>query len=59
MRLFAGKKGYILSDHGLYPAYRDPKKHIICKGDLIPCHTEEDVFRVLNISYKHPSERSV
>jgi DNA polymerase lambda len=44
MRLYAGKKGFTLSDHGLFPVLRALKNQKVWKGDLIPCLTEEEVF---------------
>ena len=58
MRLFARKKGFSLSDHGLYPVAR-VKNEKIWSGNNIPCYTEEDVFNVLGLPYKKPSERDV
>lgn len=58
MRLFARKKGYTLSDHGLHPAFRF-KNQKIWEGENIPCYTEEDVFKVLGLDYKKPDERNV
>lgn len=59
MRLFAQKKGYSLSDHGLYPVLRAHRNEKVWKGDLIPCYTELEVFQKLNVPYKTPEERSV
>ena len=58
MRLFARKKGYTLSDHGLHPAFR-LRNQKIWEGENIPCFTEEDVFKVLGLDYRKPEERSV
>lgn len=58
MRLFAKKKGYILSDHGLHSAFIMKNKKV-WEGENIPCYTEEDVFRVLGLDYRKPEERSV
>lgn len=58
MRLFARKKGYTLSDHGLYPAYRN-KQEKVWKGENIPCYSEEDVFKALGLQYRAPNEREV
>jgi DNA polymerase/3'-5' exonuclease PolX len=55
MRLLAKKKGYNLDDHGISPALTDGEKVVL---QSVPCYTEEDVFRVLGISYKHPHERN-
>ena len=40
MRLFAEKKGFTLSDHGLAPVTKSASKQRIGKGLSIPCMTE-------------------
>ena len=58
MRLYAEKKGYTLSDHGLAPVQRiDGKK--VSKGMVVPCQTEEAVFKALGLPYKTPAERDL
>lgn len=59
MRLFSRKKGYSLSDHGLYAVDRIDNKTKIRSSLSIPCYTEEEVFNVLNLEYKPPHMRSV
>ncbi|KAL4432102.1 hypothetical protein ABPG74_014356 [Tetrahymena malaccensis] len=59
MRLFARKKGYSLSDHGLYAVNRIDNKTKITSSLAIPCYTEEEVFAALNLEYKPPYMRSV
>merc|ERR1711971_1167042 len=56
MRLFAEKKGYTLSDHGLAPIAKS-KGTKINKGMTVPCQTEEAVFKALGLPYKTPAER--
>lgn len=58
MRLFARKKGMTLSDHGLCPSIRN-KQEKVWTGQNIPCFTEEEVFNVLGLTYRPPSEREV
>lgn len=58
MRLFANKKGYSLSDHGLIPATRI-KNEKVWEGLSIPCYREEDVFNALGLDYKKPEERDL
>ena len=58
MRLFAEKKGYTLSDHGLAPVQKIGGSKIT-KGMSIPCHTEEEVFKALGIPYKAPAQRDL
>ena len=58
MRLFAEKKGYTLSDHGLKPTAK-VKSAKISKGMTVPCQTEEEVFKALGLPYKAPSEREM
>jgi DNA polymerase lambda len=59
MRLFAQKKGYSLSDYGLNPVIAKDKKDRIATGTSVPCPTEEDVFKALNLPYKTPKEREI
>lgn len=59
MRLFARKKGYSLSDHGLYAVNRIDNKNKITAPLAIPCYTEEEVFAALNLEFKPPAMRSV
>jgi DNA polymerase lambda len=56
MRLFAEKKGYTLSDHGLIPVSKAGGSKL-SKGISIPCKTEEEVFKALGLPYKSPAER--
>eukprot|EP00347_Sterkiella_histriomuscorum_P022919 403336657 len=58
MRLFAQKKGYSLSDYGLMPVIR-VKGEKVAEFESVPCETEEDVFKALNLDYKPPYERDI
>eukprot|EP00347_Sterkiella_histriomuscorum_P009071 403342628 len=58
MRLFAQKKGYSLSDYGLTPVIR-VKGEKVAEFESVPCETEEDVFKALNLDYKPPYERDI
>ena len=59
MRLFAEKKGYTLSDHGLVPVPKN-KKEAPGKGhSIVNCSTEEEVFKALGLPYKSPAERDI
>lgn len=58
MRLFAEKKGYTLSDHGLARIGK-VKGEKVAKGMGIPCETEEDVFKALGLPFKTPAERDI
>jgi DNA polymerase lambda len=58
MRLFARKKGFSLSDRGLFPAFR-VKNQKVWEGQNIPCYTEEEVFKVLGLEFRTPEERDV
>lgn len=49
MRKVAQKKGWKLSQHGLYDK----------AGKRIPVHSEQDVYKKLDISYRHPEERGI
>jgi len=50
MRSHALKKGYSLSEFGLTK---------ISNGELIPCSTEEEIFKIINYPYKTPLERDI
>ena len=50
LRLFAKKKGYHLSDKELSNRYN---------GVKIPCNSEEDIFKALELKYKTPEERDI
>jgi DNA polymerase (family 10) len=49
LRVAAKKKGWKLSQHGLYDK----------AGKRIPVHSEQDVYRKLDISYRQPEERGL
>ena len=57
MRMFAEKKGYTLSEHGLVPLNEKGQKNP--KRMTIPCQTEEEVFVALGLPYKTPAERDL
>eukprot|EP00914_Ancora_sagittata_P007174 GHVO01014211.1.p1 GENE.GHVO01014211.1~~GHVO01014211.1.p1 ORF type:complete len:549 (-),score=94.52 GHVO01014211.1:131-1735(-) len=58
MRLYARKLGFSLSDHDLVPVVRvRDQKYTV--GKSIPCENERDVFDVLGLEYKDPSDRDV
>ena len=60
MRLFADKKGYTLSDHGMVPNSKaSTSGQKLSKGIGIPCQTEEEVFKFLGLPYKTPAERDL
>ena len=59
MRLFADKKGFSLSDHGLTPTIKAAGGLKVSKGINIPCQTEEAVFKALGLPYKTPAERDL
>ena len=50
MRSHALKKGYSLSEFGLTK---------VSDGKLIPCSTEEEIFKIINFPYKTPVERDI
>lgn len=59
MRQHALTKGYTLNEYGLYKCMRDPDTKKIVKGDLIPAHTEEEIFKIIDYPYKTPQERDI
>jgi len=58
VRLFALKKGWSLSDHGLSRVTKT-EKGTKTTFENIPCYTEEEVFNVLGLKYRRPEERDV
>ena len=50
MRSHALKKGYSLNEFGLTK---------ISDGTIIPCSTEEEIFKIINYPYKTPNERDI
>ena len=62
MRTWAIGKGYSLNEYGLKKIKDDKQKKNIKeeKEDiLIPCKTEEEVFRILDYPYKTPEQRDI
>lgn len=61
MRLYAKRRGFHLSDKGLYYQQRVPYFSNIPYriGEYIHCDTEEDIFTILGLPYKSPAERNV
>lgn len=61
MRLYAKRRGFHLSDKGLYYQQRIPYFSNIPYriGENIPCQSEEEIFSVLGLPYKTPAERNV
>jgi DNA polymerase/3'-5' exonuclease PolX len=57
MRTWAIRKGYSLNEYGLKKLNpsKDSKEHEI----IIPCKTEEEVFRFLDYPYKTPEQRDI
>ena len=53
MRQHALRKGYSLSEFGLKKTSEGKD------GILIPCSTEEEVFKILDYSYKTPEDRDI
>ena len=53
MRQHALRKGYSLSEFGLKKTSEGKD------GVLIPCSTEEEVFKILDYAYKTPEERDI
>lgn len=54
MRGIALDKGYKLNEYGLYPFGITG-----VEGSSVPIRSEKDVFDVLGIPYRKPSERSI
>ena len=62
MRTWAIGKGYSLNEYGL-KKIKDEKQKKNIKDEkediLIPCKTEEEVFRILDYPYKTPEQRDI
>lgn len=58
MRLFAKKKGFNLSDHGLYPTNRI-NNEMVWQGNSVGCFTEQEVFNALGLDYRKPEDRDI
>lgn len=60
MRNFAKRKGYSMSDEGIFQAVRAGKDRVSKRTIPVAshCRTEQDVFRWLGFPYKKPSERN-
>ena len=58
MRTWAIGKGFSLNEYGL-KKIKDSKDSKDGKDILIPCKTEEEVFRILNYPYKTPAQRDI
>lgn len=55
MRAEALKKGYTINEYGIYKLKKQGKKMI--KGDIVPTETEEDIFKVVGMTYLKPEQR--
>ena len=55
MRTWAIGKGYSLNEYGLKKLKDSKNKEDI----LLPCKTEEEVFRILDYPYKTPEQRDI
>ena len=53
----AGGQCMQLSEKGLCPAMQRGASDVVKTGPYYPLQTEEDVFRMLNLRYREPSER--
>lgn len=58
MRNHALKKGYTLTDHGIWEVERCGKQ-LMPRGNVKTFANEEDIFTFLRLKYKKPEERSV
>lgn len=58
MRLYATKKGFHLSDKGLFRATRDSNNVAVKVGKMVPCSTEREIFEHLGLPFKEPCERN-
>lgn len=59
MRYFAKKQGWTMSDKGLAHAYRVKGEKVAVGENVGHCKSEEDIFRLLELTYVPPEKRSV
>ncbi|EIW71916.1 hypothetical protein TREMEDRAFT_26921 [Tremella mesenterica DSM 1558] len=59
LRLYARKKGFSLNQRGLYTGVmRGPDGNKITEGEeIVVSKTEEDIFKILGIRWRHPHQR--
>ncbi|KAJ3321727.1 hypothetical protein HDV06_003876 [Boothiomyces sp. JEL0866] len=57
IRLLAIKKGYHLNRHGLFKALRGDSKEV-WDGEKVAGASEEEIFKILGVPYRPPSERN-
>ena len=55
MRTEALKKGFTINEYGIYKTKKEGKKMV--KGEIIPTETEEDIFKVVGMTYLKPEQR--
>ena len=55
MRAEALKKGFTINEYGIYKLKKQGKKMV--KGNLVPTETEEDIFKVVGMTYLKPEQR--
>ena len=59
MRLYCHKRGLSLSDKGLFPVVRVAREVVHEGAPVQGCRTEKDVFDLLGLEYRPPSERNM
>jgi DNA polymerase lambda len=59
MRELAQSLGYTLSDEGLAPIDRTEHNKGYPLGKVMPCYTEEDIFKYFGLQWKDPTERDL
>lgn len=58
LRLYARKQGYRLNQRGLYKGVaRDRDGKRVNEGELVASRTEQEIFDVLGIRWRHPHQR--
>ncbi|KAK3285068.1 hypothetical protein CYMTET_7321 [Cymbomonas tetramitiformis] len=59
MRRLAASKGFSLSEHGLVPVNRGPKRQKVRLGASVKCASEEDIFKALGMEFVDPAQRGI
>jgi len=57
MRLVARRRGLSLSDLGLRSCVKDGNGEKVKGANIAPCWTEHDVFALLDLEYRPPTQR--
>ncbi|KAK6639331.1 hypothetical protein RUM43_007603 [Polyplax serrata] len=57
IKVLAAKKDMILTEHGLFRGTLRKGSEVMCRGQLVPTATEEDIFNEIGLPYRSPKQR--